>query len=92
MPVDNWFVIFFQCTIGNTFVSVAVHDLQLLGFLFFALYSNIDVGNLPVHDRNQVNAGDLGDDLQDFGAFPRVINERCASIMIVSTEQLSKGW
>jgi len=79
VPIHNWFVVLPR-TASNAFVlfcQLSVADgSKLLGLLLLGLAGEVDVCNFEVHFRHQFNTGDLGDDGEDVGILPGIINER----------------
>lgn len=83
VPINDGLFVF-KFTVGNSFISIAIHDLKLPSLFFLALHGDIDVGNLPVHNRYQINTSNFGHNCQDLGVSPRIVYERSASREIIS--------
>jgi hypothetical protein len=79
VPIHNGFLVLIGTT-GDTligFTTDLLRDrLESFGFLFLALEGNVDVGNFPVHHRHQVDASNLGDNGENLGVSPCVIDKR----------------
>lgn len=78
MPIHNG-TVFFPRASRYALVGLTMSFLlQCLGYIFFCIIlgGNVDTGNLEIHLRNELNASDLGNDVQDCGTSPGIIHKR----------------